>query len=330
MLKKDYSNVIILFLFLFLLFILCYPTFVISEVETALITFITKYFPAVFPIYIITDLFIYYHFPEKVARVCDKLFQKVFHCNGMGAFVLFLSMVSGFPSGAKYTKELLKQGIIEEDTANYVLTFTHFSNPLFILGTCYLITQNKPLTYGILFCHFLANFIIAFIIRPKMRKLSKKIRKRKESLPFREAMSNSIFQTFHLMFLILGTNIIFSILSCLATTVLKGNPYNYLITGLLELTKGVNFLPKNLSVAGKGMSILLFLSFGSLSIHMQVASMIKDTNMKYRNFLLGRLSQTSISILLFYLLLHIYIHDILFYLTGCSHFLLSQFLSLYQ
>lgn len=301
--KKDYSNIIIILLITLLFFIILSPTLVITEVKTALTVFITKYFPAVFPIYIITDLLINYHFPEKLATKLEKGCQKFLRSDGNVAFIIIMSMISGFPSGAKYTKELLKQGIIEEDTANYVLTFTHFSNPLFILGTCYLITQNKPLTYGILFCHFLANFIIAFIIRPKMRKLSKKIRKRKESLPFREAMSNSIFQTFHLMFLILGTNIIFSILSCLATTVLKGNPYNYLITGLLELTKGVNFLPKNLSVAGKGMSILLFLSFGSLSIHMQVASMIKDTNMKYRNFLLGRLSQTSISILLFYLLL---------------------------
>ncbi len=299
MLKKDYSNVIILFLFLFLLFILCYPTFVISEVETALITFITKYFPAVFPIYIITDLFIYYHFPEKVARVCDKLFQKVFHCNGMGAFVLFLSMVSGFPSGAKYTKELLDRKMISSHMANYLITFTHFSNPLFILGTCFLITHNKRLTIFILISHFLANFIIAFIIRPKVIERTKIPTYSKDS-DFITTLSSSIFKTFRLMFLILGTSILFFVLSGVLFKIISFRG-SFLITGLLEVTKGISHIPQSLSPLLQGMIILLFLSFGSLSIHMQVLSIISNSPILYRNFLLSRISQVGISIFLFYL-----------------------------
>lgn len=299
--KKDYSNIIIVLLISLLFLIIFFPTLVMTEVKTALSVFITKYFPAVFPIYIITDLLINYHFPEKLAKKLEGGCQRLLHSNGNTAFVMIMSMISGFPSGAKYTRELLKQQTIEGNTANYLLTFTHFSNPLFILGTCFLITKNRPLTIAILISHFLANFIIAIIIRPKKQSTYKKMPKRKETLPFPKAMSNAIFETFHLMFLILGTSIIFSVLSGMVTTLLKGNPYNYLLTGILELTKGVNTLPISLSTCAKGISILLFLSFGSLSIHMQVASIIKDTDMKYRNFLLGRISQSSISILLFYL-----------------------------
>ncbi len=300
MLKKDYSNIIILVLVFFLLFILVYPSFVISEVQTALFVFITKYFPAVFPIYIITDLLIYYHFPEKIARFFDALFQKTFHCSGMGAFVLFLSMISGFPSGAKYTKELLEKGIISDNMANYLITFTHFSNPLFILGTCFLITKNKTLTILIFISHFLANFMIAFIVRPK--------RKEESFLPyystnesFVSALSNSIFQTFRLMFLILGTSILFFVLSGVTIKIVPLHSYSYLITGLLEVTKGISHIPAGFSPFYQGIIILLFLSFGSLSIHMQVLSIIKDTNILYRHFLLGRVSQVGISILLFYL-----------------------------
>lgn len=300
MLKKDYSNIIILVLVFFLLFILVYPSFVISEVQTALFVFITKYFPAVFPIYIITDLLIYYHFPEKIARFFNALFQKTFHCSGMGAFVLFLSMISGFPSGAKYTKELLEKGIISDNMANYLITFTHFSNPLFILGTCFLITKNRTLTILIFISHFLANFIIAFIVRPK--------RKEESFLPyysthesFVSALSNSIFQTFRLMFLILGTSILFFVLSGVTIKIVPLHSYSYLITGLLEVTKGISHIPAGCSPFYQGIIILLFLSFGSLSIHMQVLSIIKDTNILYRHFLLGRVSQVGISILLFYL-----------------------------
>lgn len=300
--KKDYSNFIILILILLLGVILLKPSFVMQEVIMAMNAFITKYFPAVFPIYIITDLLINYHFPLKLAKKLQFFCKKVFHCDGNALFVILMSMISGFPSGAKYTRKMLDDGMISLNTANYLITFTHFSNPLFILGTCFLITKNRALTVAILICHFLANGIIAFVIRPKKLEESEKLNLKSVPLPFVKALSNSIYSTFQLMFLILGTSILFFILSGVLSFSLKGAPYAYLLTGILELTKGILALPPSLSLFMKGSIILLFLSFGSLSIHMQVLSILKDTNIQYRNFLLGRISQVGISIFLFYLL----------------------------
>jgi len=313
--KKDYSNFIILILILLLGVILLKPSFVMQEVIMAMNAFITKYFPAVFPIYIITDLLINYHFPLKLAKKLQFFCKKVFHCDGNALFVILMSMISGFPSGAKYTRKMLDDGMISLNTANYLITFTHFSNPLFILGTCFLITKNRALTVAILICHFLANGIIAFVIRPKKLEESERLNLKSVPLPFVKALSNSIYSTFQLMFLILGTSILFQlmflilgtsilffILSGVLSFSLKGAPYAYLLTGILELTKGILALPPSLSLFMKGSIILLFLSFGSLSIHMQVLSILKDTNIQYRNFLLGRISQVGISIFLFYLL----------------------------
>lgn len=300
--KKDYSNFIILILILLLGVILLKPSFVMQEVIMAMNAFITKYFPAVFPIYIITDLLINYHFPLKLAKKLQFFCKKVFHCDGNALFVILMSMISGFPSGAKYTRKMLDDGMISLNTANYLITFTHFSNPLFILGTCFLITKNRALTVAILICHFLANGIIAFVIRPKKLEESERLNLKSVPLPFVKALSNSIYSTFQLMFLILGTSILFFILSGILSFSLKGAPYSYLLTGILELTKGILALPPSLSLFMKGSIILLFLSFGSLSIHMQVLSILKDTNIQYRNFLLGRISQVGISIFLFYLL----------------------------
>lgn len=301
MLKKDYSNIIIFMLIIILTFVLIYPTIIITEVQNALTTFSTKYFPAVFPIYIITDLLINYHFPEKMAKLLESWTEKIFHSDGNCAFIIIMSMLSGFPSGAKYTKELLQKNIISNNTANYLIAFTHFSNPLFILGTCFLITHNKALTVGILISHFLANFIIAIIIRPKNDYISKTTYFPSKSSSFISAMTDSIFKTFRLMLLILGTSIIFFVLSGILNTVFSFNEYSYILTGFLELTKGIQSMPSSLSLLGKGISILSFLSFGSISIHMQVLSIIKDTNIHYQNFLLGRVCQVGISILLFYL-----------------------------
>ena len=44
-------------------------------------------------------------------------------------------MLTGFPSGPKYVKDLLDKKLISKDYANYLIMFTHFPNPLFILGS---------------------------------------------------------------------------------------------------------------------------------------------------------------------------------------------------
>jgi len=297
--KKDYSNIIIILLITLLFFIILSPTLVITEVKTALTVFITKYFPSVFPIYIITDLLINYHFPLKLAKKLQFFCKKVFHCDGNALFVILMSMISGFPSGAKYTRKMLDDGMISLNTANYLITFTHFSNPLFILGTCFLITHNKRLTIFILISHFLANFIIAFIIRPKVIERTKIPTYSKDS-DFITTLSSSIFKTFRLMFLILGTSILFFVLSGVLFKIISFRG-SFLITGLLEVTKGISHIPQSLSPLLQGMIILLFLSFGSLSIHMQVLSIISNSPILYRNFLLSRISQVGISIFLFYL-----------------------------
>lgn len=301
MTKLNSSNIIILLLLALLLFILGNPTFVIEEISSALFLFITKYFPAVFSIYIITDLLINYHFPEKLARVGEKIWKKVFHTDSICFFIVIMSMISGFPSGAKYIKELLDKEILTTEEANYLITFTHFSNPLFILGTCFLITKSKVLTLCILISHFISNFIIAIITRPKEIPKSQRRIKSFQSETFSSALTTSIYKTFKLMFLVLGTNTIFFVLSGIITSPFKSPTLKYLITGVLDLTKGISMIPNAIPLLGKGIAILLFLGFGSFSVHMQVLSIIKDTKVYYRNFLLGRISQVAISILLFFL-----------------------------
>ncbi len=301
MTKLNSSNIIILLLLALLLFILGNPTFVIEEISSALFLFITKYFPAVFSIYIITDLLINYHFPEKLARVGEKIWKKVFHTDSICCFIVIMSMISGFPSGAKYIKELLDKEILTTEHANYLITFTHFSNPLFILGTCFLITKSRALTLCILISHFISNFIIAIITRPKEIPKSQRRIKSFQSETFPSALTTSIYKTFKLMFLVLGTSTIFFVLSGIITSPIKSPTLKYLITGVLDLTKGISMIPNTLPLLGKGIAILLFLGFGSFSVHMQVLSIIKDTKVYYRNFLLGRISQVAISILLFFL-----------------------------
>ena len=49
-------------------------------------------------------------------------------------------MISGFPSGAKISKELYVKKKISKEMVSEILLFSHFPNPLFIFGTIFMVS----------------------------------------------------------------------------------------------------------------------------------------------------------------------------------------------
>ena len=45
--------------------------------------------------------------------------------------------------------------------------------------------------------------------------------------------------------------------------------------------------------------MLIFITFGSLSVHLQVINAIKNTNLSYTNFFIGRILESIIAVILF-------------------------------
>ena len=207
-------------------------------------------------------------------------------------------MLSGFPSNSKYTKEMYEKNNITKKEAEKILTFTHFSNPLFILGTLStFFLKNKTLGIIILISHYLGNFIIGLIFRNYYHSKPLTIKNTYQKKDFTKIFINSLKKTTDTVFLILGTLISFLIISSLITTKLKLNPYNeMIITGLLEITSGLKLLATlNLKDIYKTIIATFFLSFGGLCIQMQVISNIADTNISYKPYLIARIIHATIS-----------------------------------
>jgi len=69
--------------------------------------FITKLFPSLFPMMIISDCFIYFGLPELLCKYFGKLFEKIFHTSPYGAFAFIISCFSGTPSNSYIIKNLV-------------------------------------------------------------------------------------------------------------------------------------------------------------------------------------------------------------------------------
>lgn len=284
---------------------------IMSSVSYSFNIWITNIFPSLFPFFVLSEILINYGFVELISELFKPLFEKLFKINGNAAFILIMSILSGSPSCSKYTKELYLSGKISLEEADKILMFTHFSNPLFILGTISVsFLHDKHLGLLILISHYVANIIIGILFRNYNKSnitktkfsiknaLSKMHYKRiNNNKKFGSIITSALINSINTLLLILGVVTTFLII----TTIIDNNfhPSLYsktVISGILEMTQGLKHVSLlNISNYYKALFITAIISFGGLSVHTQVISIISETKIKYTPFLIGRILQALIA-----------------------------------
>lgn len=301
--KKKYQELFAVLIILFLyLGIFINPSLIIESGISSINIFKTKLFPSIFPFFVLASLLLELGIATKISNKLNPIFKKLFHVEGNSSFIILVSIISGFPSGSKYIVESYKNKTIDKTTANYLLTFTHFANPLFILGTCGLILNNLSLAYKILIIQIISNLILGIILRPKEIISSKKINNYQPK-SFLEALPKAINDAIKLLLFMLGSITFFMFFSKLLTSFLSLNTFfETIITGILDMTSGISLVPSiNTTSYIRGLLVLTFITFGSFSVHLQVLNNIKEEDIDYKYFFFGRIIETSIALLLYIL-----------------------------
>lgn len=291
--KKNYQRLfIILFLSILLILYTINSPIIINSILSYTKLFITKLFPTNFIFFVISTILI--------EQGLIELLNTKFKLNSSIFYVTIMSILSGIPSGAKYTKDLLNKKVISNKTANYLITYTHFPNPMFVLSAATSLTNNE-IAIKILITLILSNLLIAISLKPK----GKEIYTISDSSPkdFASSLSKAIIDAIKVIIIIYGTSVFFYLITIIINKYLTLNTLNYIIVnGIFDLTKGIFSTSLINNELTKSILIILFSAFGSLSIHIQIKSIISNTSIKYKNFLFGRIIQIMISIPLFLLL----------------------------
>lgn len=246
--------------------------------------------PNLFPMFILSCFLLNYGFAYYLAIIFEKPFRLLFKVNGISTYIFFMSMLSGFPSGAKYIKELYSDNLINKQEATKLLTFTHFASPLFIIGFIGSLIGIKMALFT-LFVHYSTNIIIGVIFRNYSDLNTKKITISQK--PFGVVLNNSIKSTIDTLLMILGTIIFFNIINSIIINTNLPILFKYIVNISLEMTNAINYL-KEINCLNV-MLIVMVLSFGGICVHFQVLSIISDTKIKYQPYLLARLLHALIS-----------------------------------
>ena len=200
-------------------------------------------FPSIFPIFIISSLLINYGF-VSISGYLFKPLMFLFGINPNVSFAFIMSILSGFPSSSKYIKELLDKNLINEIDASKALMFTHFSNPLFIIGTISTLL-NRKIAIFILIIHYITNFIIGILFR-NYHNTYKKINTNLSNIESKNIgliLTKSIKDAIEILLLILGSISVSSFICTIINHTFNfNNLISALINGIFEMTQGLKYV----------------------------------------------------------------------------------------
>lgn len=285
-------------------------------------------FPSLFPFFVISELLIGFGVVNFIGVILEPLMRPLFRVPGVGGFALAMGMASGNPAGAKITARLRQEKQLSQIEAERLVSFTNYSSPLFIFVAVSVgFFHNKDL--GIIFAiaHYAGNIIVGLIMRFYGYSREEKVKNEKKKIPIMDALRalhktrmedkrpigkllgdavNSSIQT---LLMIGGFIILFSVINRLLfhlhiTSFLASIIGNLLlsihfptslsipyIAGLFEITLGSKLLSEvvHSTLLQQVVITSFILGFSGFSIQAQVASILAQTDIRFKPFFIARI-----------------------------------------
>lgn len=283
--------------------------------------------PSLFPFFVITELLSYTNIINHIGKWCDKLMRPIFNVPGEAVFPFIIGLISGYPTGGKIVADLRSQGLCTKDEGDRMLAFMNNSGPLFIISFVGISLFGDTKTGILLLCtHILASITVGIILGKFSLKLSSnkvnlpivtknsQVSSKKESITFSnfgKILGDSIQKATSTILLIGGFVVIFSVgisilmqthlldyFSQLLKPVLAILGFNLdfaksILAGIIELTNGINMV-SSISIKAISQNVILcafLLGFGGISVLFQVFSMISQTDLSMKKYVIGKLLQ---------------------------------------
>lgn len=267
----------------------------------------TKVLPALLPFFILTKLLSYTSAIQKFGKVFSPVTFKFYGVGGIAGYIYLMSIISGYPVGAKLTSDLYKENIISSKQAQTITSFTSTSGPLFIIGTVAIGMYNSSIIgIIVLLSHMLGAILNGLLYRNKENASTLDYTKAPTPNILNESMISSIlsimvvggFISLFYMFLqiILQLNTLAPLLKFLQILGVPTSISTSIFAGIIEVTSGCLYLGQT-GLSARMLTIIstFLISFGGLSIHAQAFTFLKDFQMSYKKFLLIKTTQSIIS-----------------------------------
>ncbi|MFW5779853.1 MAG: hypothetical protein ACOCWI_00165 [Bacillota bacterium] len=285
-----------------------YPDRYIDSVLYGLRLFSLSVLPALFPFFFLSKILTSLNVSSSMEKFIKKPLHKFFHSPPAGGYILFVSLMSGYPVGAKLISDCCNSGIITEKQARNISVFTSTSGPLFILGTVgVMMFNNKLAGFIILIAHYLGAVINGLILTSKTKD------NQKTTIPppidYDNILSDSITSSITAVAIVGGYIAIFGMLIdvlsdfSILDTAAKLLSYLFIpekiafgiLSSFIEITRGCKILASIGSPAAVVPICAGMISFGGLSITLQSMTFLSKCKIKPLFYLKTKIVQGIIT-----------------------------------
>lgn len=300
-LKKTIPFIFIGILFFFLLF---FPQISLEASKTGLLLWFDTILPTLLPFLVLSQLILKTSYIHYFQKFLGPVFKKVFHCSEAGAFCAICGFLCGYPVGARLISLQMQDGILNQEEGQYLLSFCNNISPMFCIsfGILHAIGSENILIYLLII--YGSALLFGFLTRPteKQRATYETKKQTSSAKNIFQLIDVCIIDSFLILIKLCGYLILFSIISHGILYFLpKQKIYlNAFITAFLEITNGLSHiakLPNGILRSAYGVAAL---SFGGLCCILQTSSVISDTNLSLRKYILHKTITTGIALILFF------------------------------
>ena len=273
--------------------------------------------PAVFPFVFLTTSINSFSAFKVLSIKLSPISKRLFNVNGIVAYAYFLSLISGYPIGAKLVSDLRLKGLITKEESQRAVAFCSTPSPSFLISTVGRIMLGNAF-YGLilLFCSIIASVLVGILFGFYHKKECQRIDLATQPLTEKFSLYDNVYNSVITVLIIGGIIALFYLLAevlfslkilspiinavCLLTkneSLSKG-----IVFGLFESTSGLSIIT-NCKFSSVTLPICAFLTgFGGLSIIAQSICYLKNAKIKTAPFVLSKILSAVLSTIICFII----------------------------
>ena len=280
----------ICFAFLMIALIIAHPDISSSGVSRGILISANVVIPSLFPFMVCVLMILKSGFVIN-NRFINNFLMKIFGHSFNMFFVFVLSMIGGYPVGARLLNKLYEQKAIDNKTADIMLMYCVNAGPAFIVSIVGGVFNSPKIGIALLVSHLLSSVIIALFYAKKIKKQNHMKQNTNEIKTFSENFVESVSEASGSILSICCFVIFFSFVNLYLDYFFADMPIIKYISLFTEVTSAVASC-KNIYVTS------FLLGFAGLSIWCQVFALSGKRKINMARFVVGRLLHGTISVFL--------------------------------
>lgn len=280
------------------LMMMVFPSISLNAAQKGITLWASSVLPALLPFFICANFMTALGFPMVIGNILEHPFQKMFKVPGISGFIFTISIISGYPMGAKLIGDFGRKGMITQNEAKRMLAFCSTSGPLFMLGAVGTGMLASPAAGALIACsHYLGALLNGFLFRIILPESAGSVpmkptvtNLKKEHLL--DVLTDSMLASFRSLGIICGYIVLFMMLTSFIDAsgfpgLIPDPAGRAVLDGVFEMTVGCSEAASlaHHSLLLQSVLCSFLISFGGLSVFAQSMSMLAGLKIPSRYYI---------------------------------------------